>query len=357
MRIMHEKNFNQKNKIRAIIIPNNHKYIEKLKESLEKRGIKVKLMPPFHYATPFNFMRLIFLKLKKYNIIHVQWVYIFPFIWFMKLFVNLSKKLGFKIIYTIHDIHDSALQNRLSSKQKVIWMYIHSDYRFIHYKSNIYLLKKKFRIKPKNIEIIYHPLFEESYPNKVNQKESRKWLSISEDKKVLLLFGKLSSYKGIEIFAKALQKLDNRYYGLMVGRKWDTYLVEEIKKLNLKNLKIIDKYIPDEELQYYFNACDVVVAPYLDITTSGIVLLAYSFAKPVITTSIGGLPEVVVDEKTGLLIPPNDVDALVNAIKKIFTMDYKKMGERAHKVAKEKFTWEKLAEQTIKVYEKVLEND
>jgi len=344
------------NEIKIIMIPNNHKYVKKLAESMEKKGVDVNLFPSFSYATPGNFVKTILLKFKGYKIIHIQWVYVFPFDWLMKFYVNLSKKLGYKIVWSIHDIHDSALESRFSHKEKMLWMYHAADYKFIHYKSNIELLKKQLGVEPTDIEVVYHPLFDESYPNHVTQKEARRLLGIPENKKVLLLFGKIAKYKGVDLFAKALRNLNGNYYGLIVGRKWDKNLIKDVKERDIRNLKIIDEYIPDEEVQHYFNACDVVVAPYISITTSGVVLLAFSFRKPVITTNLGGMPEVVVNGKTGLLIPSNDAEALVTAIKKIFTMDYQKMGENAYKLASEKFTWEKLAEQTIKIYEKVLEN-
>ncbi|MGC9553754.1 MAG: glycosyltransferase family 4 protein [Thermoplasmatota archaeon] len=349
---LHEK----QEKIMAIIVPDNHKYIEKLTDSLNEKGVEVVLLSPFHYATPLNFLKTFILKLQGFNVIHIQWVYVFPFDWLMKLYVTLAKKLGYKIAYTLHDVHESALQGRFTSRKKVVWMYNNVDYSFIHYKSNLKLLEKQLGVKPHNIETIYHPIFE-GYADQVTKKEARESLGIPLDKKVVLLFGKLARYKGVEYFADALQHLDESYYGLMVGREWDSELIEEIKVRSIPNLRVIDKYIPDEEVQYYLNACDVVVAPYTSITTSGVVLLAYSFSRPVIATRLGGVPEVVEHEETGLLIPPEDVEALIDAIKKLFIMDYEAMGRKAYELAKEKFTWEKLAEQTMNVYRKVVENE
>lgn len=336
--------------------PGNHKYVEKLAMSLRKKGCSVDLIPPFHYATPFNFLKTMLLR-NEYDVIHIQWIHIFPFGWLMKLFVSLAKKLGYKIIFTVHDIHEAALSAYLSNREKMRWMYNNADYRFIHYRSNLNALEIQLGVTPTDIEVVYHPVFEDSYPNTCTRTEARRWLGISEDKKVVLLFGKLAKYKGVEVFADAVEELDENYLGLLVGKEWDTGLLNRIKARGIPNLEIIGKFVTEEEVQYYFNACDVVVAPYLTISTSGVVLLAYAFAKPVITTHVGGMPEVVWHEQTGLLVPPDDVTALVNNIKKIFTMDYKEMGRLAYERAQEKFTWERLAEQTIKVYKRVLENE
>lgn len=349
-----------KKEIKVVMTPHNHDYILELKKNLEKKGITVTLLSPFHYATPSNILKLIKLKLDGYNILHIHFEYIFPSTFLMKVIIRFAKKLGYKVVWTIHDISkDFRYSNRrLRSREKAVWLYNNVDYRFVHYKKNIDRLKDCFGVKIENVEVIFHPCFD--YENNISREDARKKLNIPSEKKVILSFGMIKRYKGYLDLVKAMAYLDDSYLCLIVGTgsqepKTAKRIKEEAKRLN--NVMVIDRYIPREEVQLYFNVADVIVLPYKDITQSGIIPLAYSFSKPVVATKVGAIPEMVKDGETGLLIPPNDVDASVNGIKKIFTMDYKKMGERAHKLAKEKFTWEKLAEQTIKVYEKVLENE
>jgi len=336
-----------------IIVPHNHEYIEKLKESIERKGHNVRLLKPFHYSTPFNFLKVVLLKMRGYEIIHIHWIYIFPFSFLMKIFVGFSKMLGYKMVWTIHNILPHEPTEKDVEKSR--WLYENVDYRFIHYKSNLGKLKRILNVELKNIEVIFHPVFIDSYPNEINSEEAKKELKIPKDKKVLLCFGMIRKYKGMELFADALEKLGDEYIGIIAGKGVNEevlkYLKKKEKKLN--NFMLVDEYVQDDKVQVYFNACDVVVLPYTNITTSGVVLLAYAFRKPVITTNLGGMPEVVVEKETGLLIPPNDVEALTKAINKIYAMDYKKMGENAYNMAR-KFTWEKLAEDTIKIYREVL---
>lgn len=341
---------------KVIMIPHNHEYIFRLKEELEKEGIEVVLLKPFHYSTLANFLKIISLKFKGYRIIHLHWLYVFPFFWLMKLFVKFSKKLRYKIVWTIHNILPH--ERRKGDVEMVRWLYKNADYKFIHYKINLENLKKILNVEPENIEVIYHPIFD-LYPKEISKEKARKKLGIPMNKKVLLCFGMIRKYKGMELFADAIEKLGNDYIGIVAGKRKSEEVASYLKKKEreLKNLIVVDEFIPDEDVQIYFNACDVVVLPYTSITTSGAALLAYYFAKPVITTDLGGLPEIVINGKNGLLVQPNDTDALVEAIKKIFNMDYENMGKEAYKMAKEKFTWERLAEQTIKVYEKVLKNE
>ena len=197
---------------KVIMIPHNHEYIFRLKEELEKEGIEVTLLKPFHYSTPMNFLKIFFLKFKGYGIIHVHWLYVFPFFWLMKLFVKFSKKLGYKIVWTIHNILPH--ERRKGDVEMTRWFYKNADYKFIHYKINLENLRKILNVEPENIEVIYHPIFD-SYPNEISKEEARRKLGIPMDKKVVLCFGMIRKYKGMELFADAIEKLGSDYIGII----------------------------------------------------------------------------------------------------------------------------------------------
>jgi glycosyltransferase involved in cell wall biosynthesis len=118
----------------------------------------------------------------------------------------------------------------------------------------------------------------------------------------------------------------------------------------LPQLRVFAKWIPDEEIQYYFNACDIVVLPYTDITTSGVIPLAYAFSRPIITTNIGGLNDIVNDD-TGIIVPAKDVGALRNAIENIFRRDLLAMGKCAYEYSRKEFSWESNAQKIGELYE------
>ncbi len=336
------------------MIPSNHAYIQKLGEELKKEGIDVSYMKSFHYSTPFNFIKTVFLRLFGYNIIHIHWVYVFPFVFLMKLYVKFSKVLGYKIVWTIHNIHSHEYDQKDILKSR--WFYNNVDYKFIHYKSNIDILKKTLEVDEKNLKVIYLPSFEEVYPNDISKADARKKLGIPLDKKIALCFGQIRTYKGVDIFQEAVELLDDEYYGLIVGEIRNKELFKQIKIASAgnSNIMIVPRRVSDEEVQIYLNACDVVVAPYRDITTSGVASLAYAFSRPFISTNKGCIPEVIEDEKTGLILNDNTPESVANAIKKIFTMDYQKMGNDACAFSKQ-FNWQGLKDNTIEVYKKVLD--
>jgi glycosyltransferase involved in cell wall biosynthesis len=134
----------------------------------------------------------------------------------------------------------------------------------------------------------------------------------------------------------------------------------QIKNLLVKNAYDDDRIIlypykiPDDEIQIYMNACDIIVTPYRDVLTSGQVILAMSFNKPIIAPKLGCIIDVL-DEKGSILYNPNINDSLIQALEK--SLDKKanlvKMGNYNFNLVK-KFEWNRLAIKTIKIYQKLL---
>ena len=130
---------------------------------------------------------------------------------------------------------------------------------------------------------------------------------------------------------------------LVVGEFWrdkDKYL-RLIKDKNVESAGVVvDKYVPNEEIGSYFIAADLVVQPYISATGSGVIQAAFGFNKPVIATTVGSLPEVIEDGKTGYLVRPRDPDELAKAILRFFRDQ--KSEEYINNIRKEKhrFSWE-----------------
>jgi glycosyltransferase involved in cell wall biosynthesis len=142
-------------------------------------------------------------------------------------------------------------------------------------------------------------------------------LGIKKDDEVILFFGYIRKYKGLDIllkaFPKILEKLPNTFL-LVVGEFYDNpdsyfKLIEELKIM--ERVKVINQFVPNEEVAKYFLASDVVVLPYRSATQSGILNVAYGFNKPVIVTNVGGLAEFVIEGKTGFVIKPDSEDEIV----------------------------------------------
>ncbi len=182
------------------------------------------------------------------------------------------------------------------------------------------------KMKPKaNIKRNIHPSYSvfgdfDTY----NKHEARQKLGLEIDKKIVLFFGLIRKYKGLQYLIRAMPDVISAFDCtlLIAGEFYDAksdYL-ELIEECGVGNHTIVvDRYISNEDVSAYFCSADVVVLPYVDATQSGIVQIAFGLHKPVITTRVGGLPEAVDHGYTGLLVEKESPKALAEAIIRYYT--------------------------------------
>jgi glycosyltransferase involved in cell wall biosynthesis len=164
--------------------------------------------------------------------------------------------------------------------------------------------------KDKPAKMVLHPLYD-NFGEKISKDEARKELGIKKEELVLLFFGFIRKYKGLDILLDAMKILkDNKHpFKLLIAGEFygdENVYTEQIEKLGIKdNLILHTNFITDSQVKYYLCAADVVVQPYRNATQSGVTPLAYHFEKPMIVTNVGGLPSLVPDNKAGLVAEPN----------------------------------------------------
>jgi len=194
-----------------------------------------------------------------------------------------------------------------------------------------------------------HPVYE-NFGLPIPKEEARRLLGVSS-KKVILYFGYVRAYKGLLVLFEAARKLVDAGYGekelaiLAVGEYYDdeSKYRDRVKELQLESVvKFVSEYVPNERVAEYFSAADVVVLPYLSATQSGIAQIAYNFDKPVIATNVGGLAEVIIDGKTGFIVPAADPEALFNAISRFYKEAREAEFTRNVSQEKKKYSWENL---------------
>ncbi len=204
---------------------------------------------------------------------------------------------------------------------------------------------------PAGTEIVqtFHPSYADLCPTRLERDEARAKLGLSGP--TLLFFGFVREYKGLDILLKAMPgvlKERPEVNLLVVGEFWkdkDNYL-RQIKDLGLeKKVRVIDEYIPNEDMSLYFGAADLVVQPYRSATGSGIAQLAYGFDRPVVGTDVGSLSEVIEDGANGRLVPPRDSAALAKAIVESLAPDNLAKMNRNAALTKERFSWAEMTRQ------------
>ncbi len=189
--------------------------------------------------------------------------------------------------------------------------------------------------------------------NPFTEEEAKAKLGLT-GKKVLLFFGFIRKYKGLKYLLQAMEFLEPEqgYHLIVAGEfyeKKDQYRVY-LDSLNcVKQLTLVDYYIPNEDIPLYFSAADLVVVPYVSATQSGIIQIAYGFLKPVIATSAGGIPDAVADGVTGYLVPPCNARAVASAVRRYFECKEKEKFRKNIARENKKFSWD----QTVMTIEKV----
>ena len=199
---------------------------------------------------------------------------------------------------------------------------------------------------------IPHPLYD-NFGEKISKDLARKHLNIETDAKIILFFGFIRKYKGLDILLdsiKILQQSNPTLKLLIAGEFYDDEksYKEQIDKLGIEQQLILrTNFINDNEVKYYLCASDVIVQPYRSATQSGVTPLAYHFEIPMIVTNVGGLAALVPDNKVGLIAEPNAASIAEKIIQ------FYKTGEQHYlpflKEEKKKYSWSKMVEAIISI--------
>lgn len=214
----------------------------------------------------------------------------------------------------------------------------------------------KYTSTPHKIKV-YHPLYE-NYPPLIDKAQARKHLNIKEDEKVLLFFGLIRPYKGLDLLLQALldERLQNANFKLLIAGEFyenKEHYLHLIKTLERQHKVILkDYFIPDHELNLYFSACDVVVQPYKSSTNSGVSMLSYFYNKPIISTNVGGLAEVIQHERTGWLCEPNP-KSIAEAIIRFLQNHHLQDIEQNIQNLKKEFAWEHFVDKVSALIEDI----
>ncbi len=201
-------------------------------------------------------------------------------------------------------------------------------------------LRRVEAIKP--AFLVHHPLYD-NFGDIIPKEEARERLNILSNEKVILFFGFIRRYKGLDILFEAMSDKRIKHAGILLLVAGEFYedeksYREQIQKLGIEDRLILrTEFIPDQEVKYYLSAVDAVVQPYRNATQSGVTPLAYHFERPMIVTNVGGLPSLVPHERVGLVAEP-DPESIADAILKFFQLgeDYFIPHLRSEK---QKYSW------------------
>jgi glycosyltransferase involved in cell wall biosynthesis len=198
-----------------------------------------------------------------------------------------------------------------------------------------------------------HPLFD-NFGNRTDREEACRELGIDPQYRYALFFGLIRDYKGLDTLLDAWYKFRRKGHKLIVAGEFYTSrepYIEQIKHLGLEEDVILhDIFVPDAKVKYYFSAADCVILPYKNATQSGVTQICYNFCTPVIVTNVGGLAEIVPDNRVGYVCEPS-TDGVANALERIYQDDNLARFADAMVEERRRFTWQSMCDRIEDLYD------
>ena len=304
----------------------------------------------------------------KPKIFHILWNNKFE-LFDRTLLMLFYRLLGKKICFTVHNVNvrsrdggDSWL-NRATLK----FQYRCCDHFFLHTERMRAELIADFGVPPEKASLIPFGINSTTPDTALTGAAAREKLGLAATDKVLLFFGNIAPYKGVEFLVDAFIEVAAREKNLrliIAGRPKgsEAYWAEVLAKINASPVreKVILKieYVPDAETEIYFKAADILILPYTHIFQSGVLFLGYNFGLPSIAADVGALKDDIVEGETGFIFPPRDAKALSLAMEKFFASElFANLASRRANIrefAFEKYSWSKVARITTEVYARLL---
>jgi D-inositol-3-phosphate glycosyltransferase len=306
----------------------------------------------------------------KPKVLHILWNNKFE-LFDRTILMMYYKALGKQIALTAHNVNQAKRDakdtwvNRASLKIQ----YQLCDHIVVHTEKMKAELCEDFEVAEKAITVIRHPVNNAFPDTELTPAEAKRRLGLRDDEKVILFFGRIRPYKGIEYLLDALRLLladEQGNYRLIIAgepKKGSENYQREIEQSVQKSFHqgqviLRMQFVPDEETELYLKGADVLVLPYKDIFQSGVLFLAYSFGLPVVATDVGSFREEIVEGSTGFLCKPGDPADLAKAIEKYFTSDlYKNLRVRRRELkdyANANYSWDAVADLICNAYAKML---
>ncbi|PZP51372.1 MAG: glycosyl transferase family 1 [Pseudopedobacter saltans] len=208
---------------------------------------------------------------------------------------------------------------------------------------------RKFTTKPAHL--VAHPLYD-NFGEPLEKVIARDYLKIDPQAKIILFFGFIRQYKGLDLLLEAMHLLQEKGSDiqlLVAGEFYEDSSVYDtiIQNYSLKNIILRTHFIADSEVKYYLSAADFVIQPYRNATQSGVTPLAYHFGKPMLVTNVGGLPDLVPNDKVGVVVEPKPQE-IANGIIKLY--DNGEDHYLPHLIENRKnYSWNVLVEKITKV--------
>lgn len=272
--------------------------------------------------------------------------------------LRLMRRAGAAIVWTAHDLyrHDRPEDPREGAFMR--GLFETSSTVIAHCEAAAAALLETLGLgaaEGERVRVIPHGHYAGAYPVDIGRAEARRRLGLGADERVVAFVGWVRPYKGVAELVDAFSRIDAPQARLLVaGKALDDAYAERLLAAARGDprVRVTLGFIPDPELQVYLNAADVVATPFLEIFTSGSVLLAMSFGRAVVAPRRGCVAEAL-DEEGGVLYDPTDPAGLEDALRRALASDLEAMGEH-NRARLPEFAWDRVAADTLAAYEEAV---
>ena len=264
-----------------------------------------------------------------------------------KLFLH--KKILIEFHEVVDPLEDSILPIRLYSRF-IGRILTKNVFAIAHSEADKNLIFQNYNLPKERIFVIPHGPYD--HFNKIDKKEAKKNIGIEEEF-ILLYFGLIREYKGVEYLIDAFNKISGteieKIRLLIVGEIWDDIDLEKKRECSPHKEKITirNEYVPDEEVSLFFSASDVVILPYLRASQSGVAHIAITYKLPIIVSKVGGLVESMSEYEGTIFIPPADSEAIKKEILSLVNGGFKK------DIKSLDLSWDKISKRYQEILEKI----
>jgi len=302
------------------------------------------------------------LEARRYPLILLPWWTVFWSPHYV-LFLTVAKTKRNEVIFLCHNVeeHEGGYAKRLLSK-----VVLKQGNGFILHSREEERRLRGLLGKECYTAVSHHPIYQVFNKNLYTRRSAREELGIDPGQRVLLFFGFIRRYKGLPHLMQALpivKAFDPKVLLLVVGEVWggEGYYRELeglIRGLGLEeNIRFVNRYVRNEEVEPYFKASDFVVLPYTEGTGSGILQLSYAMERPVVATAIDTFKEIVEDGRTGLTVPPGNEKALAEAITRMCGPGVLPQMESNIREFRKRFEWHYMVESILSLYRQITQGE
>jgi glycosyltransferase involved in cell wall biosynthesis len=215
-------------------------------------------------------------------------------------------------------------------------------------------LRDEVGLDPAKVRVIPHGAFD--YLTRLPEEKPLPPELAGAEGPVILSFGLLRPYKGIENLLEAFRRVEGAELWIVGNPRMDAAPLRELADAASGRVRFVTRFVEDAEIPAIFRRADLVVLPYLDAEHSGVLYTGLAFGKPLLLSAVGGFPEVAA---TGgaRLVPPGDTPALAAALTELVADEGTRdeLGAAATRAAAGPFSWDEAARRTIALYRELIE--